>query len=299
LRDKGHIATQIARLADRQLGHVTRQQLLDLGVAPRAITRWVQAARLIRVHAGVYAVGHRQHTPVAAAAAAVLACGERAVLSHDSAAALWGVRNWPRRPEVTAPHDRRRAGIHTHRTQTLTRRDVRRRHGVRVTSPSRTVLDIQDRLTDLQLARAVNQLRFNDHLKATELQRLLAASPRVSQLINPAQNPTRSGPEDRFIAFCTTYGLPEPQTNTTPFGRESDMLFPDEKVIVEIDHWGTHNSHHSFESDRDRDTTAAEHGYLTIRITTTRLDHHPDHEAARLHRILQSRRPQNPDRTPM
>jgi very-short-patch-repair endonuclease len=68
------------------------------------------------------------------------------------------------------------------------------------------------------------------------------------------------------------------------------MLFPEEKVIVELDDWGTHNSYASFEDDRDRDTTAAEHGYLTIRITTTRLDRHPDREAARLHRILHSRR---------
>jgi hypothetical protein len=297
LRDKGHIATQIARLADRQLGHVTRQQLLDLGVAARAITRWVQGARLIRVHSGVYAVGHQQHTPIAKAAAAVLACGDDAVLSHDSAAALWGVRKWPRVPEVTAPHGPRRPGIRGHRTQTLTAKDVRRHHSIRVTSPSRTILDIQDRLTDPQLTRAVNQLRFNDHLKATELHRLLAASPRITLLINPAQNPTRSGPEDRFVAFCRQHGLPEPIVNTTPFGRESDMLFPDEKVIVEIDHWGTHNSYTSFEADRERDSTAAEHGYLTVRITTTRLDNHPDKEAARLHRILESRRPNRGETT--
>lgn len=278
-------------MAARQFGHVTRAQLLDLGLPSATIAQWVDNHRLIRVHIGVYAVGHQQRTPVAKAAAAVLACGEQAVLSHFSAAALWGIHVWPNRPEVTAGKERRRPGIHTHRTETLTSRDVRRHRDIRVTSPSRTILDIQDRLTDLQLSRAINQLRFDNHLKPTELQHLLAASPRVSHLINPAQKPTRSGPEDRFVSFCKTYGLPEPQINSTPFGRESDMLFPDEKVIVEIDDWGTHNSHHSFEDDRDRDTTAAEHGYLTIRITTTRLKNHPDQEAARLHRILQSRRP--------
>ncbi len=264
-----------------------------MGVAPRTITWWVDNDRLVRVHKGVYALGHPQTTPLAKAMAAVLACGERAVLSHDSAAALYGVRRWPAEPEVTAPHDRRRPGIHAHRTLTLTTRDVRRRHGIRVTSPSRTVRDIQDRLTDRQLTRAINKLRFDGHLKATELNRLLAASPRIKSLIDPHQRPTRSAPEDRFIAFCRQYALPEPQVNTTPFGRESDMLFPDEKVIVEIDDWSTHNSYASFEDDRDRDATAAAHGYLTIRITTTRLDTHPAREAARLHRILESRRPRN------
>ncbi|HTU95569.1 MAG TPA: hypothetical protein VMF14_06980 [Solirubrobacteraceae bacterium] len=269
---------------------MTRQQLLDLNVPSATIAYWVGNCRLIRVHAGVYAVGHRQHTAIAMAMAAVLACGDQASLSHDSAGALYGVRRWPLLPEVTAPHDRRRAGIRTHRTTTLTRNQIRRLHNVRVTSPSRTILDIQDRLTDKQLTRAVNQLRFDNHLKATELGRLLSSSPRARRLIDPQQNPTRSGKEDDFVAFCRRYGLPTPAINTTLFGNEVDALFEAEKVIVEIDDWGTHNSRASFESDRERDATAAEHGYLTVRVTTDRMAGRPTEEAARLHRILESRR---------
>ena len=258
---------------------------------PSTIASWVDNDRLIRVHAGVYALGHRQHSPIADAMAAVLACGERAVLSHASAAALWGIHVWPTHPEVTAPHDRRREGIHAHRTETLATKDVRRHRGVRVTSPSRTILDIQDRLTDRQLTRAVNKLRFDQHLKRSELHRLLAASARVKRLVDPDQKPTRSGKEDEFVEFCRRHGLPTPTINTTLFGYEVDALFAAEKVIVEIDDWGTHNSHASFESDRERDATTAEHGYLTIRVTTTRLAAEPDREATRLLRILESRRP--------
>ena len=272
---------------------MTRQQLLDLDIPSATIAHWVTNARLIRVHTGVYAVGHQEQTPIALAMAAVLACGDQAVLSHDSAAALWGVRTWPSLPEVTAPHDRRRTGIHTHRTQTLTRQDIRRQRNIRVTSPSRTILDIHLRLTDRQLTRAVNQLRLNDHLKATELGRLLARSTRIQELIDPRQRPTRSGKEDDFVAFCQRYGLPTPTINTTLFGHEVDALFEAEKVIVEIDHWDTHKSYASFESDRERDATAAEHGYLTIRVTTDRLAADPTREAARLHRILESRRAQH------
>ena len=291
MRDKGHIAAKIAHLADRQFGHVTRQQLLDLGVPTRTITRWADRTQLIRIHTGVYAVGHAQHTPMALAMAAVLACGDHAVLSHDSAAALWGIRTWPSLPEVTAPHDHRRQGIRNHRTQTLTRNQIRRHHNLRVTSPGRTILDIQDRLTDKQLTRAINELRLHGHLKATELQRLLQRSPRIQKLIDPRQRPTRSGKEDDFVTFCERHGLPTPTINTTLFGHEVDALFEHEKVIVEIDHWDTHNSHASFEADRDRDATAAEHGYLTIRVTTARLAANPTREATRLHRILERRRP--------
>jgi very-short-patch-repair endonuclease len=281
---------KIARIADRQFGHVTRQQLLELSLASQTIARWLENGRLTRVHAGVYAVGHAQHSPQALSMAAVLACGPGAVLSHDSAAALWGVRNWPSRPEVIAPHPRRRNGIRGHRTATLTRKDVRRRSNIRVTSPSRTILDIASRLTDRQLVRAVNELRLHEHLGATELTRLLAASRRVERLIDPTQRPTRSGKEDDFVTFCRRHGLPIPRTNIKLFGYERDAVFEAEKVIVEIDPWDTHKSYQSFESDRERDASAAEHGHLTVRLTTARIANHAAREAARLHRILADRR---------
>lgn len=290
MRDFSNTAVKIARVADRQFGHVTRQQLLDLDVPSATIAHWVTNARLIRVHTGVFALGHQQHTAIAVAMAAVLACGPDAVLSHDSAAALWGVRTWPTQPELTAPHQRRRGGIRTHRSKTLTRTDIRRHRNIRVTGPSRTILDIEPRLTDRQLVRAVNELRLQEHLRATELGRLLKASKRVARLIDPEQAPTRSGKEDEFVAFCRRHGLPIPKTNTKLFGHEVDALFEDEKVIVEIDHWDTHKSYGSFESDRLRDAIGAEHGYLTVRVTTARLAHDGLDEARRLHRTLARRR---------
>jgi Protein of unknown function (DUF559) len=259
-------------------------------VAPRTISRWVQSARLVRVHAGVYAVGHAQHTAPARAMAAVLACDPGAFLSHDSAAALWGVRPWPRIPEVTCALERRRPGIRTHRTQTLTTTDVRKHRNIRVTSPSRTILDIQTRLTDAQLIRAINDLRIAKHLRQTELNRLLTDSPRVKALIDPEEAPTRSPKEDEFLAFCHRYGLPRPRINVKLHGHEVDALFPDEKVIVEIDGWIFHNSRQSFEADRDRDADLAQYGYLTVRLTSERLANRPEHEAERLHTTLASRR---------
>ena len=290
MREKGAIHAQISRLADRQFGHVTRRQLRNLAIPPRTIGSWVENERLIKVHAGVYAVGHRQHTAIATAMAAVLACGDQAILSHDSAAALWGIRIWPRQPEVSAPTEKRRPGIRTHRTTTLTRQDIRRHRNIRVTSPSRTILDIESRLTDRQLTRAINDLRLNKHLKATELDRLLNRSTRIRNLIDPTQNPTRSELEDRFVAFCRKYGLPTPKTNIRRWGLEIDALFEAEKVIVEIDGWNYHQDRQSFESDRERDTVAAEHGHLTVRLTGLRLDGQPAEEARRLHRILELRR---------
>ncbi len=93
--DKSAISILIAHAAEHQHGQVTRAQLLGLGVGVQAIAYRVRTGELIRIHAGVYAVGYRRVEPVARAMAAVLACGQGALLSHDSAAALWGLRRWP------------------------------------------------------------------------------------------------------------------------------------------------------------------------------------------------------------
>jgi hypothetical protein len=76
VRDFSATRIKIARIADRQFGHVTRQQLLELSLPSATIANWAgRNGRLITVHAGVYAVGHAQHSPQALAMAAVLACG--------------------------------------------------------------------------------------------------------------------------------------------------------------------------------------------------------------------------------
>jgi hypothetical protein len=293
LRDFSAIRIKIARIAERQYGHVTRQQLLELDLPSQTIARWVDNGRLTPVHTGVYAVGHPQHSPLAKAMAAVLACGPEAVLSHDSAAALWGIRTWPSSPEVTAPHDRRRPGIRAHVTQTLSRKDIRRHRNLRVTSPARTVLDIQGRLTDRQLVRAVNDLRLQKHLRGTELQRLLSRSKRIANLIDPEQNPTRSPLEDLFLAFCQEHGLPRPQMNVKLLAHEVDALFAPEKVIVELDSWEFHQDHDSFHGDRRRDAVAAENGYLAFRTTWARLTEDAANEAESLRRTLARRRDRN------
>src|SRR5438552_2146306 len=106
------IDARIAEIAYRHHGNITRRQLLQLGLSSSGIAYRLQSGRLIPLYAGVYAVGHAPTTPLARAAAAVLACGPRAVLSHDSAQSLWGWRNDWRAPfEVSARSGHVRAGI--------------------------------------------------------------------------------------------------------------------------------------------------------------------------------------------
>ncbi|MGB9186017.1 MAG: DUF559 domain-containing protein [Solirubrobacteraceae bacterium] len=222
---------------------------------------------------------------VAQAAAALLACGPEAVLSHETAAALWGFRpRWPERPEVTGPGRRTRPGIRHHRSKTIKRRDIRRHRGLRVTSPARTISDIAPRLTQRQRARAVNDARLQGHLKGQELDRLM----RITTI---TARPTRSEFEDDFPAFARRQGFPEPELNAEVAGYEVDVLFRRERVIVELDGWEHHQSRSAFESDRERDAATLAAGHVTVRLTWERYKGQPEAEGARLGEILRQRRP--------
>jgi hypothetical protein len=285
--EKDLSSAHLSRLTARQLGHVTRAQLLKAGWSPGAIKSHVNRGLLIRVHAGVYAVGHVPKHAHARSLAAVLACGEGAALSHAAAAALWDVMDWPQSLEVTSPRQHRRPGITTHRSRTLTAKDIRKRHGVPVTSPARTVLDLQPRLTDARLQRVVNDLRIAGHLNTTAFRRLCDAATRIATLLGDTERATRSGLEDQFRRFVTRHGLPMPEVNAVlDNGREVDALYRAERLIVEVDSWRYHGDRAAFERDRAKDTRALADGYRTVRITDRRMKRGGDEEAADIRRIL-------------
>jgi hypothetical protein len=269
---------RVARLAQRQHGNITRVQLMDLGVGEDTIYYWCQQRWLFRVHVGVYAVGRPPSTPVEWAAAAVLACGPGAALSHGSALTLWGfiALEWQFPVHVSSPRQRRRPGIATHRVVGLTPADIRTHLGIRVTSPARTFLDCAGELGPYRLPRLMAKARRQGYLHVAQVADL--------------EQPTRSELEDAFLTFCARYGLPQPAVNTHPWGRESDMLFVGERVIVELDGWDFHRDKYAFEDDRDRDAELLAAGFVTVRITWKRLIESPEREARRLHAILESRR---------
>ena len=277
---------------------MTRPQLLALGLTAGGVRHLIVSGRLIHVHAGVYAMGHANTTPVARAFAAVLACGDGALLSHGSAATLWGFNKyWDEPFEVTVwRSQRRRPGIKIHRSRVLTDSDRDCQLGVPVTSPARTAIDIAPGLNDKRLTRVVNDGRHARLLHLDDLVDVLDRNPthpgtkRLRRFVDAPTGPTRSELEDQFVAFCSRYGLPAPVTNTCVLGYEVDVLFPAERVIVEIDSWEFHRFRDSFEGDRNRDADLLAGDYITIRITDERMKQTPDHEAARLKTILDRRR---------
>jgi hypothetical protein len=289
------IDQSIGRLAGRQRGYVTRGQLLELGLGAGAIKYRVVKGSLLAVHTGVYAVGHEPASGVDRAYAALLASGPGALLSHASAAALWGIfERWREPFEVTVPTGRRRTGIRIHRA-TLTRSDIRRHLGIRVTSPARTVFDIAPRLTDKALTRAVNELRIQRLIKLDQLADLVDRLPRhpgarrVKPLIETPRGPTRSEFEDAFAVFTERFGLPQPELNARVAGYEVDALFRAQRVIVELDGYQFHGTRQAFERDRERDAATLAAGFVTVRITWERLTEAAEKEADRLSAIIAGR----------
>ena len=160
----------------RQHGVISHEQLIELRFEPQAIKRRVAGERLHRLHEGVYAVGRPAVDQDGIWMAAVLACGEGAVLSHFSAAALLGIAPVPAVIDVSSPKDHDIPGIRTHRRRNLT--DIGTCRGIPVTSPTLTLIDLATQLSDIALERAVDEADANDVITVPTLRHALDNSTR-------------------------------------------------------------------------------------------------------------------------
>jgi very-short-patch-repair endonuclease len=249
----------IARIAARQHGVISVTQLASVGIHRRGVTRRVQAHRLHRIHRGVYAVGHGGLSQHGKWMAAVLACGEGAVLSHRSAAALWKlIASPPSLTDVTVPGNggrQPRAGLKLHRSTTLLPSQTTPRFGIPVTKPARTLEDLRRIVEPGEFAAALRQAQYR-HLPIGE--RFEA-------------DRTRSELEARFLALCRRHRLPSPEVNVRLGPFVVDFLWRSRRLIVEVDGWDSHRTRSAFEADRARDAYLATLGYKVLRFTWRQL----------------------------
>jgi very-short-patch-repair endonuclease len=285
---------RLAALAARQHGIVTRRQLLDVGLGPRTIERRVERAQLYRLHRGVYAYSDPRPGRRSRWLAAVLACGHGALLSHRSAAALWGILRAHRGDiDVLAPRGRGRPGIAVHEGGIYQdeRADA---DGIPVTSVARTLLDLADVVDEKRLEQAFEEADRLGLLEMRAVEAVCARSPGrrglkpLRRLAEEARAPEmgRSRLEDRVHALCREHSLPAPRTNVEVLGHEVDAYWPDAKVIVEADGWSFHRHRAAFERDRARDARLQVAGYHVVRLTHRRLEREPELVADELRRLL-------------
>jgi very-short-patch-repair endonuclease len=269
----------IRELATRQHGAVTRSQLLELGLEPGAIDWRLREDRLRALHRAVYLVGSIE-PPLAREMAAVLSCGEGAVLSHRIAVGLWHLLPHPaqlQNVEVTvAGRDPgRRPGVRVHRVRSLGRDEVRACQRIPVTTPARTLLDLAAWGSGRELEQAVAEARRRGLATTRELLALVGryptrhGAPALRRLAERDERPalTRSEAEERLLSLIRSAELPNPEVNVPVHGFEVDFLWRDHGLAVEVDGYTYHSDPHAFERDRARDAKLAAHGYRVIRVT--------------------------------
>jgi very-short-patch-repair endonuclease len=295
-----HTSKVIAELAERQYGVLSAPQLYALGFSKDWVAGQVAAGWLLRVHRGVYAVGHRKLAMKGRRIAAVLACGDGAVLSHHSAAALWSIR-----PETASgPIDvtlrtragrRQRRGIRVHRPRYLPDEELADQSGIPSTGPARTILDLAGALGTRALERAsdeADRLRLvtaDDLIELVRRHRGHPGARRLRGLLARHQigtTVTRSEFEERFLELCRRHRLPQPYVNVGLLDYVVDFLWPDAHLIVETDGRATHDTQRAFQADRDRDGRLAVAGYLVVRFTWWDVTRRPVVVADRIRRLL-------------
>lgn len=269
----------VARIAARQHGVITTGQLLNAGVQPSGITKRLKGGRLHRIHRSVYAVGHAGLGNEGRWMAGVLALGNRAVLSHRSAAALW--RIWRRRNrdspvkmvEVSVPRRggrASRAGLRVHRSSTLRADDCTVVRGIPVTTARRTLQDLRRVLPRVEFAAAMREAEF---LR-------LDIGPEV------ATDRTRSELEARLLAICRRHRIPQPKVNVRVGAFVVDFLWSERRLVVVVDGWESHRSRSAFESDRARDVELAMPAYEVLRFTWKRVTEDPGGVAEAIRSLL-------------
>jgi very-short-patch-repair endonuclease len=282
----------IRRIAERQHGNVTRAQLEAIGLTRNEIDERHDQGWLIRRHTGVYAVGHVPRTRESRWAAAVLALGVWAVLSHRAAGALWELLSGTSVTEVivpTAAGHRRRDGIVVHR-QRLPETHVTIHRGIPVTTPIRTLLDLASVLSLNALAKCFEQAQVRLHVPPAPLAAEVISRPRhrgnakLRRILLGAVDPAdvRSVLELRFLRLCAAYGIPRPQVNARIGPWTPDFLWPERRVIVETDGYEFHRTAAAQRRDAAKDEFFSSEGFTVVRLTWADVTERPPQTAARI-----------------
>ena len=286
---------RVAELARRQHGHVSlaqlRESLTDDDIRQRREVGW-----LIPRHQEVYAVGHVPRAREAIWAAAVLALGPEAVLSHTSAGALWRIVRGPVQTHVTLPPElgrKPRDGILVHR-QALPQAHLATHDGIPCTNLLRTLLDLAAVLPLTALGRSFEEAQVVHELSPDVLAAEVLSRPghrgtgKLKVILAGAVDPAgvRSILELRFLRLCAAHGIPRPLVNEKLGVWTPDFLWPEHMVIVETDGVAFHRTAAKRRRDAMKDEYLRGAGFTVIRLRWAHVVERPAETAAKLRGAL-------------
>ncbi len=284
----------IARVGGRQDNVITLEQLLDAGLGTDAVAHRVRARTMQRLHRGVFLLGAAPPTQMARARAAVFACGDGAVVSHRSAAEMFGLLAQSD-AEVDVTVVGRNPGVHPgirrHRPKHLARHDVTNMRGIRVTSVARTIVDLAATESARDTERAFQEALYRRLLTPAALAAVLKREPRrkgapVIRALLEDPRMTRSERERTLLRLLDRAQLPRPLTNVRLHGYLVDAYWPEQRLVLEFDGWQAHGHRQAFEGDRKRDQVMLAHRLRSMRVTDRQLTQEPVALVARIAQAL-------------
>ncbi len=268
-------ATELIRaVAETQGGVISRQQLIDCGLSPAGIGRWVARGWLIRLHPGVYALGHAAILPHGRLTAALLHSGPGSGLAHETAAFLWKLTDDDdtESVHVVSPGRARSTdGVIVHHPRRI---ELVRHERFLMTSPARTLMDIAPGCSEFELRKALANADFYKRLDPNALGAVMGrghpGSAKLRRVIKkhmPELSETLSPLEDMMLLLCERYGIPLPIPNGRLGAHRPDGLWPNAMLIVELDGGANHSSPTQRRIDAERDMHFRGLGYLVLRYT--------------------------------
>ncbi len=219
--------------------------------------------------------------------AAVLACGPTAVLSHESAAELWGIGSEPEgliEISVRVCSARERPGVKAYRRPRLEDRDVTSFSNIPVTGIVRTMIDCSTRLDATGIEQMVNEADARRKIRLDSLRAELESRPgqwgvgKLRDVIDRRTfRLTDSELERRFLSLVESTGLPLPSTGRWLNGFKVDFFWPELGLVVETDGLTYHRTPAQQERDRVRDQAHTAAGLSHLRFTHAQVRFEPDH----------------------
>ncbi len=268
---------------------------MERGLTEKAIAHRLRVGRLHRLWRGVYAVGRPEVSQRGRWMAAVLSCGPLALLSHRSAAALWGIATDPaeKEIEVVVPGElrRHRQGIRSRRRTDLSPEHRREVVGIPVTDPVSTLVDLASCVVEWRAEKAINDA---DRLGLIGVEALRAELPSLRPRPGMAclrrllgcDALTDTGLEREFLDIVREAGLSMPTTQAWISGYRVDFYWPDLGLVVETDGWRHHRTPGEQATDRRRDQAHAKAGLTTLRFAERQVRHEPRQVRAALLAVM-------------
>lgn len=287
---------KVRRLAARNHGRLSYAQLLQAGATRHQVATWTRQGWIEREHRGVYRVDAGKGDRRGTFAAALTAVGPGTTLSFRAAGGLWEVLGGAVPTEVTVPTSTgrgHRRGIIVHRSD-LPCGHVTTRHGLRVTTLVRTILDLAAVLTPAELDRAFEEAQVRHGLKPEAVAAEVLCrggyrgSPKLRALLADAVDPegVASILELRFLKLCEDHGIPRPLVNRPFAGVCPDFRWPDVMVVVETDSRRFHDTVAARRRDAKKDALLEALGYTVVRLRWREVTADPAAAAARVRAAL-------------